>query len=88
MSSAGLTIVENIAIATGPPLWGPHGPLCKICSSIYARVDVRIKMPEENSQKVGPIFCTCYTEILFVETKVNFSFCLGICFYVKVHFTL
>jgi len=51
-------------------------------------MDVRNKIPEENSQKGGPIFYTCYTEILFVETKVNFSFCLGICFCVKVHFAL
>jgi len=74
MSSAGLAIVANIVIATGSASWGPRGPLREICSSIYAMVDVRIKMPEENSQKGGPIFCTCYTETFFVETKVNFSF--------------
>jgi len=80
MSSAGLTMA---AIR----FWAPRGPLCEICSSRYARVDVRIKMREENSQKRGPKFYTCYTETLFVETKVIFSFCLGICFCVKVHFT-
>jgi len=40
-----------------------------------------------NSQKDDPIF-SHDTETLFAESKLNVPFCLGICFYVKVHFTL
>jgi len=43
---------------------------------------------EANSQKAGSTFWTCYTEILFPESKFNFSICLGISFFVKVHFAL
>jgi len=39
-------------------------------------------------QKRAPIFYTCYTKILLAETNLNFSFCLDICFCVKVNFTL
>ena len=74
MSSAGLTMVANIAIAPGPGFRVPRGPLCETCSSRYTRVDVRIRMPEGNSQKLGSILYTCYTETLFVETKVIFHF--------------
>jgi len=38
-------------------------------------------------KKADPICFTCYREILF-ESKLNFSFCLGICFCVEVDFTL
>jgi len=41
-ASAGLTIVADIAIATAPRFLGPRGPLCEICSLLYARVDIRI----------------------------------------------
>jgi len=27
-TSAGLTIIANVEIATGPALFGPRGPLC------------------------------------------------------------
>jgi len=37
-------------------------------------VGVRIWVPEENSQKGGPIFYTCYAETEFTESKLNFSF--------------
>jgi len=37
-------------------------------------------MPEANSQKGGPIFYTCYTETVFAESILKFSFCLGISF--------
>jgi len=39
-------------------------------------------------QKRAPIFYTCHTKILLVESKSNFSFCLEICFFVKADFTL
>jgi len=33
------------------------------------------------------MLCKFYAETLFTESKLKFfSFCLGICFYVKVHF--
>jgi len=34
------------------------------------------------------LFNTCYTKTLFGESKLNFSFCLGICLCVKLNFTL
>jgi len=39
-------------------------------------------------QKRAPVFYTCYTKILLVESNLHFSFCLEICFCVKVYFTL
>jgi len=36
----------------------------------------------------APIFCSGYTESLFAEMKLNFSFFLGICFCVKARLTL
>jgi len=39
-------------------------------------------------QKRTPVFYTCCTNILLAESTLNFSFCLEICFCVKVHFTL
>jgi len=38
--------------------------------------------------KMSPFISQCYTESLFAERRFNFSFCLGIFFCVKVHFTL
>jgi len=39
-------------------------------------------------QKEASIFCTCYTDVSFAEGKLNFLFCMEICFCVKVHSTL
>jgi len=41
-SSAGLTIVTDVAIATGPALLGSRGPLCETCSLLNAWVDIII----------------------------------------------
>ena len=49
---------------------------------------IRIEVIEANSYKRGPIFCTCYTENSFAESKLKFSLYLGICFCLKVIFTL
>jgi len=35
--SAGLTIVADVAIATGLALLGPRGPLCEICSFLICK---------------------------------------------------
>jgi len=40
--SAGLTLVANVAIATVPAFLGPRGLLYEICSSLYARLYIRI----------------------------------------------
>jgi len=40
------------------------------------------------SKKGALIFCICCTKTLFAESKLNLSFFLGICFWMKVHFTL
>ena len=40
---AGLTIVANVAITTGPALLGDPRTLCEICSlKMYEKVDIRI----------------------------------------------
>ena len=39
-------------------------------------------------QKRAPIFYTCHTKMLFAERNSTFSFCLEICFCVKVHFPI
>jgi len=39
-------------------------------------------------QKTVPIFYTCYRKILLAESNLNYSFCLEICFCMKVHFML
>ena len=76
MSSADLTMVANIAFAPGHALLAPRCPLWNLFFNICkgGRLDLRIKMPEENSQKGGSILYTCYPESLFVESKVNFHF--------------
>jgi len=72
----------------GPRAFGGPAVLCIeffviICNGGYKKLGARGKLSER-----GPIFYTCYTKTLFAESKFNFSFCLGICFCVKVHFTL
>jgi len=44
-TSAGLTVVANVAIATAPRFWGPRGSLCEISSLLYARVYIRTRCP-------------------------------------------
>jgi len=83
--SAGLKIVANIAIAMGPAFLGSPRSFVLNLTLLYARVDIRICA---TSQKGGPIFYTCYKKILFAESKLNFSFCLGTCFWVEVNRTL
>jgi len=41
MTSAGLTIVANVAIAVGPALLGGTPSFVSTCSLLYARVDFR-----------------------------------------------
>jgi len=60
--------------------YGPHsswGPavLCVtllffICKGGYYNLGARGKLSQR-----GPIYCRCYTESLFAESKFNFSFC-------------
>jgi len=45
-------------------------------------------VPKANSEKEGPIFYTCYSETIFAGSRLYFSFCLIVCFCVKVHFAL
>jgi len=83
--SVGLTIVANVAIATGPTFLG--APQSFVLNLFFSTCNIRRWMPEANSYEGGPIFYTCYTETLFAESKSKFSFCLGISICVKVHFT-
>jgi len=59
-------------------------------------MDIRIQVPEANSQKVGPVCYTCHTETSFAESKLNFLFCpiyphswyiaTGCLFYIAVYY--
>jgi len=46
------------------------------------------RFPKQTIRNGALYFYVCYSETLFAETKLNFSFCLAFCFCVKVHFTL
>jgi len=59
--------------------------MCKICGFKGAP---GLYICSRYITKGTPILRTCYTETLFAESKFNVLFCLGICFCVKVHFTL
>ena len=85
--SAGLTIVADVAIATGPPLLGPLPSVVLNLFSIMQELILELSVRNKLSER-WPIFHTSYTETLFAESKLNFVFCLGFCFCVKVNFTL
>jgi len=62
-TSAGLTIVANVAIATGPALLGaPRSVVLNFCL-LYTRVDIGIWAPEPNSQKRAYILHTLYKNL-------------------------
>ena len=80
--SAGLTIVANVAIVTGPAV------LCvKFVHYNMQRYILQFRCPRQILSK-GSRYFTHDTGTLFAERKLNFSFCLGNCFCVKVHVTL
>jgi len=59
ISSAGLTIVENIAIATGPAFRGPCGPLCAIVQFVLQYMQgwtLELRCPRKTLEKEALYF--------------------------------
>ena len=85
---SGLTIVANVAVATGPALFGAwRSFVWNLFFIAYKGGYQNFRCPGQ-TQKGGSIFYTCYTETLFDISELNFSKCLGNCFCMKVHFKL
>ena len=82
----------------GPRAFGGPAVLCvKPFHYFMQGVDIRFWVPNTNFREVGypmqtfgkwTLLYTCCTKSLFAESKLNFSFCLEICFCVEVYFTL
>jgi len=71
--SAGLTIVTNVAIATGPALLEAPQSVVLNFSLLYARGIFEFGCPRQTLRK-RPIFYTHYTKTLFTESKCNFFY--------------
>jgi len=76
-----LTLVANVVTATGPALLAAPQS-CVFCSLLCLYAILEFSSPRQTRRR-GPIIFTCYTETSSAESKLNFSFCLGICFWVK-----
>jgi len=87
--SAGSTIVANVAIATSPALLG--APVLCVKIVVYCMQGWMLESKCKANSPKGALYFTHvihHTETLFAESKLNFSFCMGICFCVKGNFTL
>ena len=77
-SSTGLTIVANVAIATGPRLLvDPWSFVLNLFFIMQGRI-LEFRRPRQTFKKVAYILHMLYRNVL--ESKLNFSFCLGFCF--------
>jgi len=72
----------------GPRAFGGPGVLCVKFILYYTQGNILEFRCPRQTLRTGDLYFTHDTETLFAESKLNVSFCLGICFCVKVHFTL